>query len=100
MLICFTLVGDFYCYDNPAALKCGESVVWSLVAIDAVFLPRRCREPLRQRFGDQFDSNEFENMFALLYSVYAPALPAYSPMIQPPHSPAALQPRAVAAMQC
>ena len=74
-------------------IRCVESS-----AIDAVFFPRRCREPLRQRFGDQFDSNEFENMFALLYSVYAPALPATSPMIQPSH--VALHPRAVAALQC
>ena len=74
-------------------IRCVESS-----AIDAVFLRRGCREPLRQRFGDQFDSNEFENMFALLYSVYAQALPASSPMIQQSH--VALHPRAVAAMQC
>lgn len=41
VLICFALIGDFYCYDNPAALK----------------------TQLHARFSNQMGDSEFENKF-------------------------------------
>ena len=49
VLICCLLIGDFYCYDNPAALQ----------------------DLLRQRFSSQMDPDEFQTKYQLLYMVYA-----------------------------
>ena len=49
ILICLMMMGDFYCYDNPAALK----------------------EQLKTKFADQMSPSEYETNFQLLYSAYA-----------------------------
>ena len=49
VLICLMMMGDFYCYDNPAALK----------------------EQLKTKFADKFTPSQYETNFQLLYSAYA-----------------------------